>query len=60
MLFRSAVYRISDAAASLGQDETLDDLRRLKRCRDANEWPNIEPTLREIVVPSWYGKGGAA
>jgi len=58
--FGVAVYRISDAAASLGQDETLDDLRRLKRCIDSNEWPNIEPTLREIGVPSWYGKGGAS
>ena len=58
--FGVAVYRISDAAASLGQDETLDDLRRLKRCCDSNEWPNIEPTLREITVPTWYGKGGAA
>lgn len=58
--FGVAVYRISDAAASLGQDETLDDLRRLKRCIDSNEWPNIEPTLREIIVPTWYGKGGAA
>lgn len=57
--FGVAVYRISDAAASLGQDETLDDLRRLKRCIDANEWPNIDPTLREITVPTWYGKGGA-
>lgn len=55
-----AVYRTTDAAAALGQDETLDDLRRLKRCMDSNEWPNIEPTLREIGVPSWYGKGGAA
>lgn len=57
--FGVAVYRISDAAASLGQDETLDDLRRLKRCRDSNEWPNIEPTLREITVPAWYRRGGA-
>lgn len=55
-----AVYRTTDAAAALGQDETLDDLRRLKRCMDLNEWPNIEPTLREIGVPSWYGKGGAS
>jgi hypothetical protein len=55
-----AVYRTTDAAAALGQDETLDDLRRLKRCMDLNEWLNIEPTLREIGVPSWYGKGGAS
>ena len=58
--FGVAVYRISDAAAGLGQDETLEDLRRLNGCLIDNKWPNIEPTLREIGVPSWYGKGGAA
>ena len=58
--FGVAVYRISDAAAGLGQDETLEDLRRLNGCLIDNKWPNIEPTLREIGVPSWYGKGGAS
>ena len=58
--FGVGVYRISDAAAGLGQDETIEDLLRLKQCIDSNEWPNIEPTLREIGVPSWYGKGGAS
>lgn len=58
--FGVAVYRMSDAAAALGQDETLDDLRRLKRCYDSKEWPNIEPIVRDLGVPNWYGKGGAA
>lgn len=58
--FGVAVYRISDAAAGLGQDETLEDLRRLNGCLIDNKWPNIEPTLREIGVPTWYGKGGAS
>lgn len=55
--FGVAVYRITDDAAALGQDETLEDLRRLKRCMDTGEWPNIDPVLREIGVPNWYGKG---
>ena len=58
--FGVAVYRMSDAACALGQDETLDDLRRLKRCYDSKEWPNIEPIVRDLGVPNWYGKGGAA
>lgn len=56
--FGVAVYRLSDAACALGQDETLADLRRLKGCMDSNEWPNIEPVVRELGVPAWY-KGGA-
>jgi exodeoxyribonuclease VIII len=58
--FGVAVYRMTDAACALGQDETLEDLRRLKRCMDSNEWPNIDATVRELGVPAWYGKGGAA
>jgi len=58
--FGVAVYRMSDAAAALGQDETLDDLRRLKRCYETQEWPNIDSTVRELGVPAWYAKGGAA
>lgn len=58
--FGVAVYRMSDAAAALGQDETLDDLRRLKRCYESQEWPNIEPIVRDLDVPNWYAKGGAA
>ena len=58
--FGVAVYRISDAACALGQDETLDDLRRLKRCYETQEWPNIDSTVRELGVPAWYAKGGVA
>ena len=58
--FGVAVYRMSDAAAALGQDETLDDLRKLKRCYETQEWPNIDSTVRELGVPAWYAKGGAA
>ena len=39
---------MTDAACALGQDETLEDLRRLNGCLMENEWPNIEPPLREI------------
>jgi len=58
--FGVAVYRMTDAACALGQDETLDDLRRLKRCMDSNEWPNIDATVRELGVPAWYKNGGAS
>jgi len=53
--FGVAVYRLSDAAISRGQDETVSDLIRLKSCLASNQWPNLEPTLREIGLPKWYG-----
>jgi hypothetical protein len=54
--FGVAVYRMTDDACALGQDETLEDLRRLKRCVESNYWPNIEETVRELGVPNWYRK----
>lgn len=53
--FGVAVYRLSDAAIARGQDETITDLIRLKSCLEGNVWPNLEPTLREIGLPKWYG-----
>lgn len=58
--FGVAVYRLSDEAVTLGQDETIKDLRWLKGCMAENEWPNIEPEIRHLGVPSWYKIGGAA
>lgn len=55
--FGVAVYRLSDAAIARGQDETVSDLIRLKSCQDSGQWPNIEPSLREIGLPKWYGGG---
>jgi exodeoxyribonuclease VIII len=52
-----AVYRLSDAAIARGQDETVSDLIRLKSCQNSQQWPNIEPSLREIGLPKWYGGG---
>ena len=53
--FGVAVYRLSDAAMARGQDETITDLIRLKSCLDTQQWPNLDPTLREIGLPKWYG-----
>jgi len=55
-----AIYKLSDQAISIGQDETLDDLRRLKKSIETNHWENIEPVVRSLDLPKWYGKGGAA
>lgn len=55
-----AVYKLSDQAISIGQDETLDDLRRLKKSIETNHWENIEPVVRPLDLPKWYGKGGVA
>ena len=52
-----AVYRLSDAAIARGQDETITDLVRLQSCLASNVWPNLDPALREIGLPKWYGGG---
>ena len=56
--FGVAVYRLSDAAIARGQDETITDLVRLQSCIASNVWPNLDPALREIGLPKWYGGGG--
>jgi hypothetical protein len=49
-----AVFKLTDEAIAIGQDESLADLRRLKICRDTNVWPNIEPEVSELGLPKWY------
>ena len=51
-----AVYRLSDDAIAQGQDENIADLIALKKSLENNSWPNIEPTLYELNLPSWYKK----
>jgi exodeoxyribonuclease VIII len=55
--FGVAVYRLSDAAIARGQDETITDLVRLQSCLATQQWPNLDPALREIGLPKWYGGG---
>ena len=55
--FGVAVYRLTDEAVARGQDETVADLRRLAVCISKNEWPNIEPVVRELGLPKWYDGG---
>lgn len=52
-----AVFRLTDEAIATGQDESLADLRRLKICRDTDNWPNIEPEIMELGLPKWYAGG---
>ena len=54
-----AVYKLTDDAVAIGQEETISDLRNLMRSMRENDWPNIPPQIRTLGVPSWY-KGGAA
>lgn len=53
-----AVYRLSDEAVSCGTDESIADLRKLNKCIQSNDWPNIEPTLHHLGLPKWYAKEG--
>jgi hypothetical protein len=54
--FGVAVYRMTDDACALGQDETVADLTRLKECMTSGHWPNIPEQVRELGVPTWYRK----
>jgi len=54
--FGCAVYRLSDEAVSIGQDESIADLRGIKACVDSGVWPNIEVKLHELGLPKWYAK----
>ena len=54
--FGCAVYRLSDEAVSIGQDESIADLRGIKACVDSGNWPNIEIKLHELGLPKWYAK----
>jgi hypothetical protein len=54
--FGVAVYRMTDDACALGQDETVADLTRLKECMTSGHWPNIPEEVRELGVPNWYRK----
>jgi hypothetical protein len=49
-----AVFRLDDNAVSVGQDETIDDLRKLKKCIETNSWPNIPSEITELALPKWY------
>lgn len=51
-----AVFRLDDQAIATGQDETLDDLRRLKVCLQNNEWPNVPNEITQLSMPKWYAQ----
>ena len=50
-----AVYKLTDDAISRGADETIEDLIKLKKSYANNSWPNIDESLIEIKLPTWYG-----
>jgi exodeoxyribonuclease VIII len=53
--FGVAVYKLTDEAIGRGQDETVEDLIKLRKSYAENSWPNIDEGLIEIKLPKWYG-----
>lgn len=53
--FGVAVYKLTDEAIGRGQDETIEDLIKLRKSYSENNWPNIDEGLIEIKLPKWYG-----
>lgn len=54
--FGVAVFQLDEQAISTGQDESIDDLRRLKACIISNNWPNVPNEITELSLPKWYAQ----
>lgn len=55
-----AIYQLDDEARDIGRRLYLRDLRRLKECRERNEWPAYPVEISTLSLPKWatYGVDG--
>jgi exodeoxyribonuclease VIII len=55
-----AIYQLDDEARDIGRRLYLRDLRRLKECRERNEWPGYPTDISTLSLPKWatYGVDG--
>lgn len=55
-----AIYQLDDEARDIGRRLYLRDLRRLKECRERNEWPAYPADIQTLSLPKWatYGIDG--
>lgn len=55
-----AIYQLDDEALEIGRRLYLRDLRRLKECRERNEWPGYPTDISTLSLPKWatYGVDG--
>lgn len=55
-----AIYQLDDEARDIGRRLYLRDLRRLKECRERNEWPGYSTGIETLSLPKWatYGVDG--
>jgi len=55
-----AIYQLDDEAREIGRRLYLRDLRRLKECRERNEWPGYSTDISTLSLPKWatYGVDG--
>lgn len=54
--FGVVVYRVSDDAMRIGDEENAKDLADLVECYRTGIWPNKPQEIQEISVPEWYAK----
>lgn len=53
--FETTVYNPTPSALSLGWNEVVDAMTRLKNCYASGEWPGMDDSrAQSIDVPSWY------
>ena len=54
--FGVVVYRVSDDAMRIGDEENARDLADLVECYRTGIWPNKPQDVQEISVPDWYAQ----
>ncbi len=54
--FGVVVYRVSEDAMRIGDEENAKDLADLVECYRTGIWPNKPLEVQEISVPEWYAK----
>lgn len=54
--FGVVVYRVSEDAMRIGDEENAKDLADLVECYRTGIWPNKPQDIQEISVPEWYAQ----
>lgn len=54
--FGVIVYRVSEDAMRIGDEENARDLADLVECYRTGVWPNKPQEIQEISVPDWYAQ----
>jgi hypothetical protein len=51
-----AVYAVGELDMDLGRAQYISTLRKLKACRDADDWPAYSNEVMDLQLPAWAGQ----